>query len=180
VSFDSAFEHTVGLEGAYSNHPKDRGGPTKYGITEATARTEGYKGNMRDLPLLTAKQIYKRRYWDVLNLTAVDLIAPPVAAEIFDTAVNMGQGTAGVFFQRCLNVLNRSGQDYADIVVDGAVGKKTVEAFENLFIKRGSAGLRVMARLLNSLQGARYVGICEFDKTQEEFVFGWVLARVTI
>lgn len=180
MSFDHAFAHTVGIEGGYSNNPKDRGGPTKYGITEKVARAEGYQGDMRDLPLMFAKQVYKRRYWDVLNLNAIDKIASPVAHELFDTGVNMGQGTAAIFFQRCLNALNRNGEDYADVLVDGVIGARSVEAFERFWVKRGMTGIKVMTSLLNALQAARYVDICERDRTQEEFAFGWVHNRVTI
>lgn len=180
MSFDLAFAHTVGLEGAYSNHPYDLGGPTKYGITEKTARAEGYQGDMRDLPLLTAKIIYKRRYWDLLSLTAIDLIASPIAHELFDTGVNMGTSVAGSFFQRCLNALNRNGQDYPDLLVDGVIGKRSVEAFQRFFVKRGMVGIKVLASLLNGLQSARYVDICERDRTQEVFMYGWVNNRVEI
>lgn len=180
MSFDLAFTHTVGLESGYSDHPADRGGKTKYGITEAVARAEGYQGNMRDLPLLTAKTIYKRRYWDLLNLTSIDLIASPIAHELFDTGVNMGTSVAGMFFQRCLNALNRNGQDYPDLLVDGVVGPKSVEAFQRFYVKRGMNGIKVMVKLLNGLQSARYVDICERDRTQESFLFGWINNRVAI
>lgn len=180
MSFDLAFTHTVGIEGGYSDHPSDRGGATKYGITERVARAEGYQGDMRDLPMLTAKIIYKRRYWDLLNLTAIDLIASPIAHELFDTGVNMGTSIAGVFFQRCLNALNRNGQDYADLLVDGVIGAKSIEAFQRFYVKRGMNGIKVLLRLLNGLQLARYVDICERDRTQEAFLYGWANNRVTI
>lgn len=32
----------LGLEGGYSTNPKDKGGETNWGITEATARAHGY------------------------------------------------------------------------------------------------------------------------------------------
>lgn len=44
------------------NDPSDKGGETNYGITVATARANGYKGAMRDLPLQTAKDIYRNEY----------------------------------------------------------------------------------------------------------------------
>lgn len=37
----------LSLEGGYVNNPADRGGATNWGITEATARAFGYKGDTR-------------------------------------------------------------------------------------------------------------------------------------
>lgn len=50
-------------EGGYVNHPADRGGPTGFGITEAVARANGYRGAMRALPRDEAAAIYRRLYW---------------------------------------------------------------------------------------------------------------------
>jgi lysozyme family protein len=38
----------------------------------------------------------------------LERVAPKLAAEMFDTAVNMGTGTAIGFLQRALNALNRN------------------------------------------------------------------------
>ena len=73
MAFDQALQHTVSLEGGYSNHAADRGGATDYGITEAVARENGYTGSMKDLPLSTAKEIYERRYWKPLHLDDINL-----------------------------------------------------------------------------------------------------------
>jgi lysozyme family protein len=45
------------------NHPADRGGPTRFGITEAVARAHGYAGPMALLPREEAAAIYRRLYW---------------------------------------------------------------------------------------------------------------------
>ena len=50
MSIDDLIDSLIDREGGYSNHPADRGGPTNYGITEAVARAQGYRGHMRDLP----------------------------------------------------------------------------------------------------------------------------------
>ena len=67
TTFITAFEKVIGIEGGYSDDPDDRGGKTKFGITEAVARAHGYRGEMRDLGLTTARKIYKSSYWDVLR-----------------------------------------------------------------------------------------------------------------
>lgn len=39
----------LSIEGGYSNNPDDRGGETNWGITKATARANGYQGEMKAL-----------------------------------------------------------------------------------------------------------------------------------
>lgn len=60
MNIEEYLEELIKHEGGYVNNPADRGGATKYGITEAVARANGFKGNMRDLPLDVAKAIYKK------------------------------------------------------------------------------------------------------------------------
>ncbi|MEO6113087.1 MAG: glycosyl hydrolase 108 family protein, partial [Sphingomicrobium sp.] len=99
-------------EGGYSDHPADRGGPTRFGITEAVARAHGYGGAMRDLPREEAAAIYRRLYWLRPRFDQVAARAPRVAAELFDTGANMGPAVAATFLQRALTALNRNGKDY--------------------------------------------------------------------
>ena len=128
-------------EGGFVDHPDDRGGPTRLGITQAVARAAGWSGPMRDLPQDLAIDIYRRRYWTGPRLDAIAAIAPAVAAEVFDTGVNMGVGTAIGFLQRSLNVLNRRGVDWADVVVDGRIGAGTLAAVSALLARRGCGSL---------------------------------------
>ncbi|EMA4431440.1 TPA: glycosyl hydrolase 108 family protein, partial [Enterobacter hormaechei] len=46
---DDIFNTILGKEGGYVDHPNDKGGPTNWGITQATARAHGYTGDMRNL-----------------------------------------------------------------------------------------------------------------------------------
>ncbi len=52
---EALLDELIDCEGGYVNHPPDRGGPTRYGITEAVARTHGYRGAIRALPVEEAK-----------------------------------------------------------------------------------------------------------------------------
>lgn len=170
----------IGVEGNYSNHPNDSGGPTMYGITEAVARSYGYSGDMRYMPLHIAIDIYKRRYWDALKLDSILDISPSLVPEILDTGINQGVGRAGEYLQVSLNALNRQEKDYPDIKVDGDIGNITLHTLKKYIDKRGCTGEVVMLRCLNGLQCAFYINLTKRREKDEDFLFGWVLNRVTI
>ncbi|MDE2468717.1 MAG: hypothetical protein KGL35_08240 [Bradyrhizobium sp.] len=178
MSFDIAFEHTVGLEGGYTDNPADAGGPTKFGITEAVARANGYQGDMRELPLETAKAIYRTKYWNALNLPPIDARTQEVAEQLFDIAVNDGPFIAAEFLQTALNAFNRRGVDYGDVSVDGEIGASTLKAFKAFLDRRGADGIRVLGRALNVQKGARYLALAKARAADEDFEFGWFLNRV--
>lgn len=173
-TIDDIIDATIGKEGRYSDNPKDRGGPTIWGITEQTARAYGYAGAMKAMPRETAAEIYKARYFTGPRIDLIHAHSPAVAAEIFDTGVNMGPPVAIGFFQRALNVLNREGRDYGDVAADGRLGPVTAQAFATYLAKRGAEGERRMLIALNALQGARYIALAEQNATQEEFLYGWL------
>lgn len=121
-AFDGAFIAVVGVEGGYSDDPRDPGNwtggavgagllrGTKYGISAASFPT-------LDIAALTrraAKAIYRQRYWDRV---AGDSLPPAVGLETFDAAVNQGVGFAAHTLQRA-----------AATPVDGVIGPKTVAA----------------------------------------------------
>ena len=60
MDIDQLLDELLEREGDYVNHPADRGGPTRYGITEAVARAHGYSGAMAELPREEAAAIYRR------------------------------------------------------------------------------------------------------------------------
>ena len=180
MSFDLALARVLGIEGGFGNDQKDSGGATKYGITEVVARNFGYKGDMRDMPVEFARGVYRKAYWDLLSLDAVDRLSYPVAEELFDIAVNCGPGVAAKFLQRSLNVLNREQKDYADLIPDGSIGNRTIEALGAFTAKRGTRGITVLLRALNALQGAHYVTLSERRQKDEAFIYGWLLNRVVI
>lgn len=175
--FYDALAQTVGKEGDYSNNAADRGGKTRFGITEAVARKLGYTGDMKDYPWLSAVGVY-RTIWDELLCNQVAAASPAIAAEIFDTAVNCGEGTAVRFLQRALNALNNGATAYPDLAVDGIPGPASIDALQTFLAKRAGDGEKVLLKVLNGLQATHYLEICEKDQGQETFFFGWVLNRV--
>lgn len=175
--FDAAVNDLLRIEGGYSNHPEDRGGKTRYGITEAVARGHGYTGSMKDLPLDLAIRIYEKDYWDRCRCDDICALDLPLGLRVFDMAVNMGPGGAGKVLQQELTLLNRRGKDYPDLKVDGEIGPVTVAALSALLKKRGEAGHTVINRAVRNMQGSRYHYIAKDNESQEDFYFGWLLHR---
>jgi lysozyme family protein len=178
TAFDRALAHTVGIEGGYSNNPADSGGATRFGVTERLARAHGYMGEMRELPIEIATEIYRLNFWMLLHLGAVAVLSEAVALEVFDTAVNTKQGFAAVTLQRCLNTFNREQADYPDTEVDGLIGHDTLASLSAYLKKRGAEGEQVLVEALNALQGAFYIGLAEARPKDEAFTYGWFLNRV--
>lgn len=173
----------IGIEGGYTDNPHDTGGETIWGITEATARRNGYAGVMKYMPREIAAEIYLNEYFITPGLDRVFPLSAPIAAEMFDTGVNMGVSIPCKFLQRCLNVLNRSHGPaplYPDLVVDGKLGNKSIDALNQFLLVRKQDGELVLLRMLNVLQGMRYIEITENRVQNEEFLYGWFLNRVVI
>lgn len=177
-NIDELIDDLIAREGGFVDHPADKGGPTRWGITQAVARRHGYMGQMEELPRSVAALIYKKQYWRTPAFDNVSQIAPILAGELFDTGVNMGTGTAIGFLQRALNALNRNGVDYPDIAVDRTIGPNTLRALEAFLAKRGPPAENVLTRAIDALQGAHYVRLAEARPAQEAFLYGWLTSRI--
>jgi len=114
MNFDQAFERLLGHEGAYVNNPKDPGGETMWGVTVDVARQHGYTGPMRDLPIDTAKAIYRKSYWAPVR---ADELPEGIRFDVFDAAVNHGPSQAAKWLQRAVGT-----------TPDGVIGAVTVGA----------------------------------------------------
>lgn len=184
---ESIIADLIEREGGYVNNPADRGGPTAWGITEQVARAFGYYGDMRQLNKYNATVIYNIRYWEQPRYDQIYLLGQhntpdnglcAVAVELLDTGVNMGTSTAGKMLQRALNVLNNQGKLWPDLDVDGNLGALTLHALKTYSMQRGAEGARVLLAALNAQQAMRYIELAESKPNQEQFVYGWLRARV--
>lgn len=179
IDVESLIDGLLEREGGYVNNPADKGGPTCFGITAEVARANGYAGPMPQLPQSEAADIYRRLYWLRPRFDAVASRAPKVAAELFDTGVNMGPAVATTFLQRALTALNRNGKDFPDLVPDGRIGDQTLHALDAFLATRGSAGAEtVLLRALEALEGERYLRLAERRPANEAFLYGWLANRV--
>jgi lysozyme family protein len=178
MDVDELIGEVIDREGGYSDTPADRGGATCFGITEAVARAEGYRGDMKALPHDVAVAIYKRRYWTAPGFDKVAARAFDLASELFDTGVNMGPAAAATFLQRALNALNRGAADYPDIATDGEIGPATLAALDGFLHRRGAVGADVLRKAVDALQGERYLTLAEKRPADEAFLYGWLANRV--
>lgn len=178
-TIDTLIDEVIDREGDYVNHPADRGGPTRWGITKAVALRNGYTADMRNLARKDAADIYRKLYWVLPSFHLLHTRAPLLAEELFDTGINMGTGTAVKFLQRALNALNRGAEDYSDIAVDGKIGPSTLRALAGLRARRGSESAEaVLIKAVEALQGAHYIRLAETRPSQEAFLYGWLSARI--
>ena len=177
INVDLMIDGLLEREGGFVNNPADKGGPTCFGITEAVARANGYRGAMRQLPQSEAAAIYRRLYWLRPRFDEIAKRTPRVAAELFDTGVNMGPTVAVTFLQRALTALNRNGRDYPDLTPDGRIGTATLGALDE-FLSLRSAGEAVLLRTLEALQGERYLRLAERRPANEAFLYGWLANRI--
>lgn len=158
ADFLTALSYTLGNEGGYSDNPNDAGGPTNYGITQATAEAYGYTGDMADLDLGTAQAIYQSEYWDTWSLGSIPAQGPATA--IFDLHVNMGGGAAKVV-QAALAATGWTGTQ------DGAWGPQTLAGV----IAAPPAALLVA---LSAAAANRYQSIAASNPADQTFLSGWL------
>ncbi|MBO9516775.1 MAG: hypothetical protein J7493_01765 [Porphyrobacter sp.] len=179
MTIDQLIDGILAREGDYVDHPSDPGGATRYGITQRVARAHGYGGSMRDFPIEQARAIYRELYLEKPGFLGIAEIDPQVAEEVIDSGVNAGPKRAALWFQQALNVLNRRGQDYADIGEDGAIGPATLGAFRALRRRRGETKARqLMLKALNGLQFSHYFSLARGNAKFEDFMPGWLDNRV--
>ena len=202
-SFTAAVELTLDSEGVFSDDVGDRGGKTKYGITEAVAREEEYAGSMRDLTADRAREIYRRRYWDATRVGEID--SQYIAAKVFDVGVNQGRGWGAYTLQLALRTVisDKAEEMYRipegsdrnhlvafdgldiELAVDGRIGKRTLAA-ANSMSKYYESNLYMGIALW---QGVRYLGasigtartmLISFERAdwRDNFMRGWLMRLV--
>jgi lysozyme family protein len=162
--------------------PGDSGGPTKYGITQATlSRHRGKAATLEDVRNLTeteARAIYRQRFVVAPGFLRVLDLSQPIGEEMVDTGANAGPARATTMLQQALNGLNRNGADYADVPEDGECGPATINALAAFLRKRGREGEIVLTRALNCLQGSFYIDLARRRPKDEAFLYGWLRERV--
>jgi lysozyme family protein len=169
--------------GEYTDDPNDSGGPTKWGITVPVLMKYLHRpltlDELRNLSRGTAAHLYVQQFYFEPHFDRIADVSTPIAAELTDTGVNLGPVQATMFLQRCLNAFNRQGKLYPDVKVDGGCGDVTITTLQKYLATRGADAEKVMMRALNGLQAAFYIKLAEGRPKDENFVYGWILNRVS-
>jgi len=168
--FDKAFERTIVIEKGYVFDKDDKGGETNFGITVALARFYGYTGPMKDMSISFAKTVYEKEFWEKNKLEQIALIGSDIAIDLFDAMVNCGSFNPAKWIQTGLNTLNRQASLYPNIIVDGVIGKGTIEALKQL----PKSDIDCLHKIIGAMRVCYYVGLNTRDESQEKFIRGWL------
>ena len=158
--FPAALAHVLEMEGGYTDDPADPGGPTNFGITLADyarhlrasinpiTRDDLITG-LKTITPAQVRSIYETLYWAPAGCVS---LPSPLAFFHFDTAVNMGTGTAIRMLQTALGV-----------TIDGEIGPDTVSA-------AARANPSVRLDVYAALRRRRYRSLATFAR----FGRGWL------
>jgi lysozyme family protein len=127
-AFLAALAKTLGWEGGFSDSPIDRGGPTKWGITQKTYDRWRLKTGQVTRPVWQATEremalIYHDFFWTPVQ---ADKMPRALGAAVFDMAVHSGEGDAVLALQRAAGFKGRD--------VDGKLGPKTLAAAQHVSV----------------------------------------------
>ena len=129
--FDRAFDYLMTSEGGYSNHPKDKGGPTNWGITQGSLKifndhhNEGLPDDVKELTADQAKVIYRVTWWEPGFEQILD---SRIAIKIFDHHANTDDGEGSSRAVKLAQLaLNQAPQQNEPLLkVDGLLGPRTI------------------------------------------------------
>lgn len=129
ANFDIAYGKTAKNEGGYTNNSKDNGNwtggkvgsgiliGTNYGISAPVLMK--FIGRvptvdeMKNLSIDTVKKIYRKDYWNIIR--GDEILIQEIGNSVYDSAVNMGAGTAIKLSQRALKMKETGKMDDATL-----------------------------------------------------------------
>ena len=167
----------ISREGGYVNDPDDPGGPTKYGVTLATAQQHSLdkdgdgRVTAEDVKRLTttdAEHIFIHSYF---RKPKIDKLPKALHATVFDMQVNAGANAIKIL-QRLLGEFNQT------VSVDGALGPQSIGATKATY---KSAGLLfvdaygIARRNYYLALGDAKPGLRKFARTRAGGKGGWII-----
>ena len=148
----------------FVDHPADRGGPTKGGITlktltEYRMARDGAVPSVDDLKNLDedeARRIYLERY--IVEPGFHKIADPPLMLNVIDAGVLHGTGWAA-----------RRLQEVAEVTVDGDIGPETLGA-----VNDGPEGPLALNLRFTRRRIDKCIRIALHDRTQLQWLKGWI------
>lgn len=158
MTIDAILDDVIRREGGFVDHPADRGGPTKYGVTLATlAEHRGgpvTASDVQNLSVHEAREIYRQHYY--LKPGFQDITDQRLLGLVVDTAIHTGPDRAIRWLQAAL-----------DVPVDGKLGPQTIGMLK---VREPAA---VYAFVL--AERLRHLGrIIRKQRSQHVFAEGWL------
>lgn len=155
---DNFIRDIIRREGGYVNHPADRGGPTKYGITIANYRRwiKNPKATAWELLRITVDDAleFYRWYFAECKIDNLPVELLPLAIDLCTLHSPRGVGT----------ILNRVANCYDTTRPRGQVFHDLVEQF----------GPRTTKALITLSRVAYFRELCNLEPNQKAFLLGWL------
>lgn len=160
-TIDQLITEIIAREGGskYTNRKNDKGGPTKYGVTQKTlnlwrSKTQKPADSVKNLQEREAREIYLEMFIREPGYEQFEDGA--LIEQLIDTGVNHGPGGAIRILQRALGVF-----------ADGVAGPKTLAAYK-------AQDPEDVVLLFIAKRNRAYAAICVDDHSQWENAAGWM------
>ena len=151
-------------DGGYNDRSSDRGGPTKYGISQRAHP----KLDIKNLTREHALEIYRAEYWMPAKC---DSLPAAVAVAQFDFAFNSGEDTASKHLQRMVGAFP-----------DGDLGPKTLAALQSFMGGRGASTTAVQFIVARGRYLSNLVDEPEKPRERQNLknIEGWVVRLIRL
>jgi lysozyme family protein len=175
MSIEAIIEGVISREGGFVDHPADRGGPTNFGITQASwSAYIGRPATVEDMRRITrdqARVFYRREY--VIKPRFHEILDAHLRELVVDAGVHHGQRHAAKWLQAAASDESRG----IRLAQDGRVGALTLAAVNGadpleLYLWLVAYRVRLFGRLVSQdpeLARARRAGF----NLQASFSGGW-------
>jgi len=161
MTFETAYNILIALEGGFVNHKYDRGGKTKYGISQRQYPDI----DIENLTKEKAMKITKRDYWNKLSCDEFD--NEELKLEMLDFGFVAGTSRCARYLQQALNLMGY------DCIVDSIIGPNTVNQANRACRKYAKALLAA----IRGFEFEHFKRLALKDESQKAFIKGW-LARI--
>lgn len=166
MNIDNEIKSLIERECGFVNRSTDRGGPTKYGITQHTLTQwiarEASVEDVQNLTKHTAHEIYYSWYYIKPGINYLPALIQPI---MLDMTVNHGQKNAIKMLQ---DAISCHGFDCGKI--DGKIGDRTIAAARRADAEMGNDLLRALVNRRKIFMES----IVRNDETQREYLSGWL------